>query len=184
MKKIFVSFLTLGILFLNAPDVLLAEEQSITFDINEVSEGDVFILYEDDETTVTIEVVKKEVEEMNPFSRYVGGSGNSGWSGGWIPNYAVTMKVSVKTHAIGWGSYVEYYVDANRGDVTGVSRLNYKIQSFSMSSSSFSYNKRRAWFSFQGHVGKNARSGHVTFDINTSGKVRTTNLFTHISIHF
>lgn len=157
----------------------------IEIDLSTSSVGDIFVIYEDLENDILIEVEIIDIEKKS--TRDIG---NSGWSGGSIPYHNVSM--AVRANYI--GHWFEYYVHSNNQSFYAVDRLTYfTTHNWTVQNTWLSYTKNKATLEFTafrnraGSVGISydglgmnltgnstaSFRGYLIFEMNASGNVRT-----------
>ncbi len=140
-----------------------------TVDINEAEVGQTITLYKDAENNRTIEItILEKTPIVSTFS-----NGDTGWSAGYIPQWAWTAVVR-QTELV---NVIEYKVDLNHGDIVNAYDLYYSVLGMNLSNQNLQYNSRKASFTFYAStlagIG-GSFAGYLNFEVNTAGQVRTT----------
>ncbi|MGL5979056.1 MAG: hypothetical protein ACRCZJ_08685 [Erysipelotrichaceae bacterium] len=189
MKKSLLSVLCVGFLLTSYNIDTHAYEHGksseIEIDLRSVEEGDVFTVYANKETDTLVEIEIEKVEKTKPFD-----IGDSGWSGGTIPDYNVSMvaRVSHNSHKF------QYYVHTNNQNIYAVDRLTYyTAHNWSVTKSWLNFTSKKATLEFTAFrntaggtgitynglgmnlTGNSTASfrGYLIFEISSSGKART-----------
>ena len=141
----------------------------ITIDFENAEIGNVFVLHQDDETTIETEIEKKEliIPKINNNDGMTSNSaGNTGWSGGTIPYYRVTMMARASNP----GASLKYKVVATNQEIIDVHSLTYSVWLYNIQSTSLTLTKSRAELQFSALVDKiHSFGGYILFEINNNG---------------
>ncbi len=189
MKKILLSLLC-GVFLLTSSYIDThayekGKSSEIEIDLSSVEEGDVFTVYESKETDTLVEIEIEKVEKPKTFD-----IGDSGWSGGTIPDYNISMvaRISQNSHKF------QYYVHANNQNIYAVDRLTYyTAHNWSVTRTWLNFTSKKATLEFAafrnaaGGIGINYNGlgmnltgnstasfrGYLILELSSSGNVRT-----------
>jgi len=158
------------------------EEMHANFSLENASVGDEIVLYENEETGEIVSVIYEAYEPaMSPRI-----SGNSGWSGGYLPSGNTTMTVSVTNttgikvaYKVDISAYPVYFIAARAPVITGRGMTAHSYTNpVVIYSEATNTRTALAEMTFnisytQGGYNPGAMVGHLTFEANVMGQFIT-----------
>ena len=178
IKKIIVLLSAFVLLTGFAPSKPIMEPNKysaeISIDFFSAKPGDEFVIYSNPEKEQLVTITILNIKKGYSYSPYAS-QGDSGWSGGYIPDYLVTLIAQVKDGS----HYFKYVVEAENGDIIDAHSLTYSVYLYDIVSSNLSYTSRRASFTFTAKFSVpwttvHTFQGYLNLHVDSKGRVKTT----------